>query len=53
MSPPPLEKKKKEKEKEEEKEEKKEEKKEEEKEDILSLDLTTCTDYDCDSQLKL
>ena len=31
------------------KEVKEEEKK---KEDILSLDLTTCTDYDCDSQLK-
>jgi len=32
-----------------------EEEEEEEKmeEDILSLDLTTCTDYDCDSQLKL
>jgi len=24
---------------------------EEEKEDILSLDLTNCTDHDCDSQL--
>ena len=24
---------------------------EEEEEDILSLDLTNCTDHDCDSQL--
>ena len=40
---------------EERKEEEKEEVKEEEEkkeEDILSLDLKTCTDYDCDSQLK-
>ena len=28
-----------------------EEGEEEEKEDILSLDLTNCTDHDCDSQL--
>ena len=28
-----------------------EEEEEKEKEDILSLDLTNCTDHDCDSQL--
>ena len=35
-----------------EEEEKMEEEEEKMEEDILSLDLTTCTDYDCDSQLK-